>query len=1222
MTVTAPAVDPIQSQSQSTSQAQSAFLHQSHSPSDLLSAVPRRLSSSSAAPSSSHGRPPSSQSRPASPGFDLPSFDFESEISNRLSLSTDDLRLGFGADEKTTAVRSDQVSPASERRPASEQSAAKMDNGKAPLSIPLIRTPVSDTPSSEERPSEVPLEDAAAIGSGNDQDAEASKFLGPTPRGKSKTAGDSFTSFARRSWMATSRSPPSGDRKEESDDAPDARVRRERSGSLSVALSRKMTRRRTNPTVDGVEEKAADSRGKLGSYLTKIRQKPQAALAKARSSSGLASSASSSSSLAPGSVDTRLSHASEKSARAPPDDAPATPKIPRARDPLWSLFKDLESDYGKFRTKSAPARMTIVRNALLPFLKNTASHTSTKWLHHEDLERRAVILNKWWSGMLEMLDGRNECSVAGADRPTLIEVVTLVMMRPEWRQSTLGLTRFSDRGPREQEKTRARVDTNASSSGGSIGSTDSEYFAESAAHNVRTMFANNLITQMGIVVDKLSLRHAPLAIVNFAGKTCAYAFFFAPGMAGVLAGLWALKADAIRRVADEFRLPRLGKREGGGEVIGLFPPNLAGLAWSSVKTITSALRQTPKLPFTAAKIPWGGPWVSKWRGRETDLFFIFCKYYYILAEEFMPSELPLVEKAWAPGFVLVNAQILSVLDSTLRREQSVQPGLGPALADAATGVEALAMPLPLAAANNALKGMNDNRLIVLLKDILSSASVRLSGARHTFAEAFMLDMKASAKRISQYDHSACFLLCDFLEEALPAYDNFVDERRPGLDYIDWPFWLQAWQRVLDSNNSMSEIRILSLLFSLWDAIASDPARKEQFCAGWLLTPEIFSKFFTNWCPMVRAYYMRLLCWRICRDTGNADDTDAKIFLLASSRLKTTWSHYLWLRQDAEKKGRFPPSTAPSYPAPGKRFMIIRTEAPAPQPGLVVGFDHFVNTVAQPETTGNPASVFDTLDSPDSPALESKKKWGILGRVLSLAGNSTPANGLDATRRDTTMSRVKPTPPPKSPTSAVTPPASDTDSMGSATYETLQYVFKFVLSWNTLGTTAPPNRILTRPRLPAPAQSWVSSRDPNGAPPPPPARPPAPTRAFSGSARAGLVHSARNADPADVSPTPYRISMSFDGGDGFDPLSPVDRSSPDQQASANAVTPTQEPITHPVEPEGVSAAAVKYAGRALAEWGLVVGECNGFIDRRRDEGVLGLSDVEVPTLGVEGIRKSG
>jgi len=49
---------------------------------------------------------------------------------------------------------------------------------------------------------------------------------------------------------------------------------------------------------------------------------------------------------------------------------------------------------------------------------------------------------------------------------------------------------------------------------------------------------------------------------------------------------------------------------------------------------------------------------------------------------------------------------------------------------------------------------------------------------------------------------------------------------------------------------------------------------------------------------------------------------------------------------------------------------------------------------------------------------------------------------------------------------------------------------------------------------------------------------------------------------------------------------------------------------------------KYAGRALAEWALVVGECNNFVDRRRAEGVPALKWVEVPTLGIEGFRKFG
>lgn len=874
MTVAVPAVDSIQSPSQSTSHSQSAFFHRSHSTSDLLSGTPRRFSPpSSDNPPPSHVRSLSVQSLSHSSLFDVPSFDFESDFSTKLSLSTDDLKIGSGANEKPTVVRSEKIPSIF---------AGKMGKGKSFLNRPQIRTPASKPPSVEKRGGdrgEGAMDNEKEKASGNEQEVGGSRFLEPSPRGKTRGVADSLTSLARRPWMTTSRSPSPGSKSEESnkneepDVVPNApssgRERANSSASLGSTLTRKMSRRWQGP-VEGEDGKAPDSRGRLGNYITKIKQRPQVALAKGRAANSVASTASSTTSLAPPSTDTRLSHASERSGNNAPDDIAASQKMPRARDPLWSMFKNLESEYGKFQSKSAPARMNLVRSVLLPFLRNYSSHVSNKRLSPEDLERRAVILNKWWGGLLEMLDGRAEYSVAGVDRPTLIEVVTLLMMRPEWRQSTPSFTPLSDRRSREHPKTRPRMDTNASYSGGSVDSTDSEYFAESAEHNVRTMFVNSLIAQMAIVVDKLSLRHAPLVLVNFAGKTCAYAFFFAPGIADVLVRIWGLKSESIRRVADEFHLTRSGRNE-EGDVIALFPPNLARLGWSSLRGITSALRQTPTLPLTAAKINWHGPWVSRWRGRETDLFFIFCKYYYIMSEELMPSELPFVEKAKAPGFVLVNAQILSVLDSTIHRQAAAEANMGLALADASPGNDAMAMPLPVAA--NAMKGMCDNRLIVMLKDILSSASVGLSDARHTFAQSFMSIMKASAKRTSQYDHNACFVLCDFLEEALQTFDNFIDLQRPGINYIDWPFWFEAWRKVMESHHTMSEIRILSLLFSLWDVIASDAARKEQFCIDWLLEPETFNKLFTNWCPMVRAYYMRLLCWRICRDAGKANDTD-------------------------------------------------------------------------------------------------------------------------------------------------------------------------------------------------------------------------------------------------------------------------------------------------------------------------------------------------------------
>ena len=80
-----------------------------------------------------------------------------------------------------------------------------------------------------------------------------------------------------------------------------------------------------------------------------------------------------------------------------------------------------------------------------------------------------------------------------------------------------------------------------------------------------------------------------------------------------------------------------------------------------------------------------------------------------------------------------------------------------------------------------------------------------------------------------------------------------------------------------------------------------------------------------------------------------------------------------------------------------------------------------------------------------------------------------------------------------------------------------------------------------------------------------------------------------------------------------------------QGSLGARVPNMNREVRPVDPKlfGIEKATrSKYSGRALAEWALVVAECNNFSDRRRAEGVPSLRWVEVPTLGVEGFRKFG
>lgn len=142
---------------------------------------------------------------------------------------------------------------------------------------------------------------------------------------------------------------------------------------------------------------------------------------------------------------------------------------------------------------------------------------------------------------------------------------------------------------------------------------------------------------------------------------------------------------------------------------------------------------------------------------------------------------------------------------------------------------------------------------------------------------------------------------------------------------------------------------------------------------------------------------------------------------------------------------------------------------------------------------------------------------------------------------------------------------------------------------------------------------------------------------------GLISEARNARPLSLAasfPTAVtegidmkRLSLDvnittgklFDGPEDDYLQSPISPSfDPSESDRGRQVGPDsdatrfQHHAVRAVRPTGIYASGAVYAGRALAEWSIVVGECNNFVERRREEGVLGLAEVEVPVLSVEGL----
>lgn len=407
----------------------------------------------------------------------------------------------------------------------------------------------------------------------------------------------------------------------------------------------------------------------------------------------------------------------------------------------------------------------------------------------------------------------------------------------------------------------------------------------------------------------------------------------------------------------------------------------------------------------------------------------------------------------------------------------------------------------------------------------------------------------------------------------------------------------------------------------------------------------------------------------------------KIFCLVSERLKRAWSHYLWMKQAADAAGKLPPSTAPCHPQPGKRFMIIRTEQPAPQTGLLqTGFDSINSTFGSHEgsavlSTPLEKSDNDTSASQTEPA--TKKRWSMFGKLMSFSSsagpggsgtdgskrNSTVKDDLAEARRATAAERAGPPHPSKISHSSTESDASSTGSM--PVYESAQFVFKFTLGslpWNpnadmhdaasTMLSTLPRERPLCRPRLPAPAQARVSARAAStgsGAgqlPFPPAGIPFLPERLQSSISERGLVNGARNTgtfeeagtDSDQETPT-GKESQRSESAFNLPPITRVasveskpgtslatslsdDSTIRLENVPSGAGREADRHVVLPVQPVGLFKARATYSGRALAEWGIVVHECNSFIDRRRDEGVAGLREVEVPSLGVENLRRMG
>lgn len=246
----------------------------------------------------------------------------------------------------------------------------------------------------------------------------------------------------------------------------------------------------------------------------------------------------------------------------------------------------------------------------------------------------------------------------------------------------------------------------------------------------------------------------------------------------------------------------------------------------------------------------------------------------MLVTDFLPASscLDKQSRACVPGLIPLHAQILKVLENTIYRQahQAQVENFGSTTVND-LGNPDVAAPLPMTTAN-ATRLMAENRLIMLLRDLLADTNPEHATLRELYARSFDDIVKATARKISLYNNDACFALCDFMEEALTIMARY-HQAHQETPVLDWSFWLQVNRVMMTSHNSLTEIRLLAFLYSTWNILTSDDERRRDLVLGWLLEPRFFQRLFNHWSPMVRHYFLRLLCWRVARYDGDASSLD-------------------------------------------------------------------------------------------------------------------------------------------------------------------------------------------------------------------------------------------------------------------------------------------------------------------------------------------------------------
>lgn len=533
---------------------------------------------------------------------------------------------------------------------------------------------------------------------------------------------------------------------------------------------------------------------------------------------------------------------------SPPAFASSTPSPPPPHCPsptsgksALRQFKRLDIALDKFLLKQpGVAKTNVLRTRLLPFLRQQAAltalldNTTTLALPAAKMLRsfatlQLAILSKWWRALLLALN-LTGLPISALDKHAYLECVLRIMSRPEW----------------------ARADLDS--------------------------YLPLLTETLEFCVLRLQqMKAVPVSMCAFVGKVFAYGFFHLPHVCNALLFLLNVKQKDVSSLLCHLGAAAPSLPSPGSD----FPPCVRHLVrYRGLQDADPVKRRAlnavppPKHPVRGIRDP-NGLWVHRWLAHDSDVFNAFFHHYVQLSASFST-----LRPEDYPGFYLIFSHVYRIFASSMAKiavkASKLSNMFDKLAADAnASGrprkTDDLAIP-PLL--HYKLSNADIASIIKIFRNVrdINYSGILCAPALTRLVDSLLVQLALS---VNVFDLHKNGILLNLVHEFL----NYVIDPCD----MDWEFWLGCNFRMLTSTHHVQIIlRSMAFLFNVWEKVPSlltrhdDPLKvlylkdwlvepaesfKENF-AMWLISSKVWLALFAHWNPVVRAYYHRLLVWRI------------------------------------------------------------------------------------------------------------------------------------------------------------------------------------------------------------------------------------------------------------------------------------------------------------------------------------------------------------------------